>query len=621
MATAEVDEGQLSLLAEDDPAGNSGGLVGPPPHTDERPPRIRRVWLRNFKGFGDFEVTLGSFNVVAGANNAGKSTLLQGVDLLFSLIKLHAEGHHLARSRLVPPAVLPVATGRDLFFRQVWRQANVYVNAVVGAEFTDGSSVQFGLRYMFGNVNSRVNSESGIEDTRLVSLLARSAVWVPSSVGIVRDEEYRPPARQRGLVSAGRHNEVLRNLLVEIKQNQPDRFEAMQGVLRERFNGTIGEAGFDAELDQFVLATFRGEGGVEHDLYSSGAGFVQIVQMLAFVFAREPAVVLLDEPDAHLHSSLQRVVVEILDDLSRSEGFQVLIATHSKEIINFVDPTRLILVEAGSGSASLVTTEVTPIAVLKSLGAIDNVDAYALVKNKRCLFVEGTGDTTILGRFAATLGNHALTGDDRVVTMPVGGADKFEHVQQLDVFETLLGEPLRSLEMRDRDGRTPEHRQALTDRSKRPLHVLELDSIESYLVNPTVISRVVAEIFEERSKNATPPDPGELAAHLSGLAEELRQQTEDRIAERYTQDRWYLAQERASVVEANEAARAFAENHWSDLPSQLTVLPGKVYLSRVRRLVQDMYGVNFGNERLAESFTQPEVPAELRRLLEQVAQL
>ncbi len=56
-----------------------------------------------------------------------------------------------------------------------------------------------------------------------------------------------------------------------------------------------------------------------------------------------------------------------------------------------------------------MSDEVTPMAVLRSLGAIDNVDAYALVKNRRCLFVEGSSDVTVLGRFAATIGIRALT--------------------------------------------------------------------------------------------------------------------------------------------------------------------------------------------------------------------
>jgi AAA ATPase-like protein len=63
-------------------------LIEPAPFTDDRPPTLRRVWLRNFKSFEDFTVELGRFNVLVGANNSGKSTLLQGIDLLYTLLKL-----------------------------------------------------------------------------------------------------------------------------------------------------------------------------------------------------------------------------------------------------------------------------------------------------------------------------------------------------------------------------------------------------------------------------------------------------------------------------------------------------------------------------------------------------
>jgi predicted ATPase len=381
--TDDTDQEQLELFEDPTGDGLADALVEPPPASDEAAPRIRLVRFSNFKSFDHFEVSLGNFNVVAGANNAGKSTLLQGIDLLYTLLKLHQERGQLAKARLVSPALLPVATGRDMFFRQVWRRSNVYVEASIGAEFADGSTIDFGLRYMFGNINSRVLENRGLEGTRLQALLARAAVWVPSAVGIVRDEEYRPPARQRGLVAAGRHNEVLRNTLVELRQNSEQRYGLLQSILRERFSAAVGEATFDPDLDQFVHGTYNADDGVEHDLYSAGSGFIQVLQMLAFVLARDAGVVLLDEPDAHLHSSLQRVVVEILDEISRDAGFQVLIATHSKEIINFVDPSRLILIEAGQGTAGLVSTDVTPVTVLKTLGAIDNVDAFALVRNRK----------------------------------------------------------------------------------------------------------------------------------------------------------------------------------------------------------------------------------------------
>ncbi|MEZ5169015.1 MAG: hypothetical protein R2695_21935 [Acidimicrobiales bacterium] len=243
----------------------------------------------------------------------------------------------------------------------------------------------------------------------------------------------------------------------------------------------------------------------------------------------------------------------------------------------------MILIEPGQESASLVTSEVTPIAVLRSLGAIDNVDAYALVKNRRCLFVEGTGDVSILGRFAATLGIHAFTGDDRVVTVPVGGADRFEHVQQLDVFEALLGAPLQTLELRDRDGQLPTYRQGAMDASNRDLHIFELDSIESYLINVPVLARVVAGILEERGRSEPAPAEADLAELISAAAEDLRQSAEDRLAERYSRDAWHHDNERVSIPAANERARAHLEDNWSGLESQLTVLPGKRLLSAIRK--------------------------------------
>ena len=196
--------------------------------SSQNPPPLRRVWLRNFKSFEDFTVHLGDFNVLAGANNAGKSTVLQGIDLLFTLLKIHQEsgGDRLATTgRYVPLSALPVAALRDLFYLQRMRRANQSVFATVGAQFSDDSTIEFGVRAFFGNANSTVLQNAGIEGDRLRSLLAFPAIWVPSSVGVVRDEEYRQYARRAALISAGRHNEVLRNLLHEMSLDRPERLE------------------------------------------------------------------------------------------------------------------------------------------------------------------------------------------------------------------------------------------------------------------------------------------------------------------------------------------------------------------------------------------------------------
>jgi hypothetical protein len=200
---------QLSIeqaIAQEEASSQAAAqLTAPAPVAAGRPPRIRRFWLKNFKGFEEFEVELGEFNVLVGPNNAGKSTLLQGLDLLFDLLKLHRDGEVLSGGgRIVPDALLPVASLRDLYFRRSWRQANAYVYATIGAAFSDDSRVEFGIRLLFGNGNSQVLSADQMEGERLSALVAWPAVWVPSAVGIVRDEEYRTPARRAALINTGK---------------------------------------------------------------------------------------------------------------------------------------------------------------------------------------------------------------------------------------------------------------------------------------------------------------------------------------------------------------------------------------------------------------------------------
>jgi ABC-type histidine transport system ATPase subunit len=620
------DPNQLSLTDDDEHSVDGlripAAIVAPAIPADGRPPRLSRFWFKNFKGFAEFDISLGSFNVLVGANNAGKSTVLQGIDLLFSLLKLHSQGARLEpRGRIAPVTMFPVANLRDLFFRRITRRGQQPVAATLGAEFGDGSSAEFGVKAQFGSLNSTVLSAVGMEGERLAALLSRPAVWVPSAGGIVRDEEYRTPARRDGLITAGRHNEVLRNLLLELRENRADSFELLQGVLADRFNAALGDVTFDRTLDQFVNTEYAAGTDTRHDLYSAGAGFVQIVQLLAFILARDASVLLLDEPDAHLHSSLQRVVVEVLDGIARERDVQVLVATHSKEIINFVDPSRMIFVDSQNGSAAPISDEVTPMTILRSLGTIDNVDAYTLVKNRRCLFVEGPDDETVLGRFAASLGIRVLTGDDRVVTVPVGGADRFEHVEQLDVFEGMLGRTVNSLELRDRDGRTVANRDEIMARATRELYIFERDSIESYLLNPTVIARAINDVGAERSK-ALDVTAEEIEGLIISLAEDMKDQAVDRASQRYSDDRLKLDGRRPqNVAEQNAAARELIAANWSDLGGRLRVVPGKGLLRAVRREIQDRYGVNFGNERLAESFLADEIPAEIVEALRKVAAL
>ncbi len=85
-------------------------------------------------------------------------------------------------------------------------------------------------------------------------------------------------------------------MLVELRQAHSDRYDALQAILSERFGASLEEVVFDEVRDEYVRADMAVGGGIQHDLYSAGSGFVQVVQLLTFILAQSPSVVLLDEP-------------------------------------------------------------------------------------------------------------------------------------------------------------------------------------------------------------------------------------------------------------------------------------------------------------------------------------
>ena len=133
-------------------------------------------------------------------------------------------------------------------------------------------------------------------------------------------------------VGEGRTAEVLRNLCLRIVDEHPERWKS----LVERM-----EALFGVELDKPRYAETRGEitmgyreRGSALDLSSSGRGLQQTLLILAYMYANPGAVILLDEPDAHLEILRQRQIYDLITEVARDSGNQIIAASHSEVLLN-----------------------------------------------------------------------------------------------------------------------------------------------------------------------------------------------------------------------------------------------------------------------------------------------
>ena len=151
---------------------------------------------------------------------------------------------------------------------------------------------------------------------------------------------------------------------------------------------------------------FRDESGISLDLSSSGQGFQQMLLLLAYIATHPRSVLLLDVPDAHLEILRQGQIYQVLTDLAREHGSQIIVVSHSgailKEafakgdlVIGFFDEPHPI---NGNGSQ-----------LLKSLSDFD-AEAYYLAQQRGwILYLKGPTDLPILQAFAEKLGHPAQT--------------------------------------------------------------------------------------------------------------------------------------------------------------------------------------------------------------------
>jgi energy-coupling factor transporter ATP-binding protein EcfA2 len=109
---------------------------------------------------------------------------------------------------------------------------------------------------------------------------------------------------------------------------------------------TLGTSGTP---EIFIKYKERGRGPL--DIAQSGAGLRTFIS-LSRILEQSPAkVILLDEPDAHLHASQQAVILDLMLDAASETDRQVIIASHSTEIVSRVPGECLRWVDRNTSTA------------------------------------------------------------------------------------------------------------------------------------------------------------------------------------------------------------------------------------------------------------------------------
>ena len=231
--------------------------------------------------------------------------------------------------------------------------------------------------------------------------------------GLSKEEPlYARPETVADLLGQAKPGDVLRNLLYQASQS-----ERAWEALRESIEKLFGYHLLPPDAaGAYIVAEYEiSQDGPQFDISSAGSGFQQVLMLLTFLNTRPATVLLLDEPDAHLHVILQDSIYGELRAVAARQRSQLVIATHSEVIINSVDPRELWVVMQ---SPRPLAEDAEKSRLIRSLRLLSNTDIMLAMESDGILYLEGYTDLEILRAWARVLGHRASDLLQRVFWKP-----------------------------------------------------------------------------------------------------------------------------------------------------------------------------------------------------------
>ena len=384
---------------------------------------LTNLSLLNFKGLGEVEIELGSPVVFIGPNNSGKTSAMQALALWDIGLKrwLERRGHTETLSGRSQRGVavnrrdlvsIPVPSARllwrDLHVRNSYKDEgrqkieNVLVNICVSG-VNGGREWQCGLEFDYANEESfYCRPLRTIDGQRMpVPEDARSVqvAFLPPMSGLAATEDRLDAGAVNVRIGEGRTAEVLRNLCYRIEQETPDIWQRLVAQIYGLFLATLETPRYVAERGEIVMS-YR-ERGISLDLSSSGRGLQQTLLILAYMYANPGAVLLLDEPDAHLEILRQRQIYQMISDAAQESGNQIIAASHSEVLLTEAADRDMVIAFVGKPHRM----DDRGSQVLKSLRDIGFDQYYQAEQTGWVLYLEGSTDLAIMKTFARRLGH------------------------------------------------------------------------------------------------------------------------------------------------------------------------------------------------------------------------
>lgn len=494
---------------------------------------ISKIIIKNFKSFQDVTINFNQkVNVFTGVNNAGKSTVLEAISLWnecfiklirradrgISNIGIEKGNYMFGQKSGISVAYTDIISVRspnyeDIFFN-LDRKKRISISAQLCDESTQ-QNLEIGFiiesvdganyyKIILENYNSFDNKL--LNDSSFLKNPDKSIKVFHASplANIPPTEERLHTLKVQHLKQSHLAYLAFRNRVESLYYRRAelgDPYTKFCNQLSMILLDNVGLIRFEFPQSDNLNIQLQITLGSESpkDISLVGSGTLQIIEILLNIHEQKTDlnIILLDEPDSHIHRSLQARLLTILNS---SENTQVFITTHNESMIREAQPNWLFHLEKSSSKVyspiqrdksqnkGLLTSAHSPI--IQALGGRGSgLDFITALESDVIFMVEGVNDALRIQKILSTQSNNS-----RKFTYWVMGNvdtifDQLEHYQK--VFSQIKNNKSlweKTIVVFDKDFLTRHQKDKIISEIKRKLKPKDVCAWNSYNFDSTLFS-------------------------------------------------------------------------------------------------------------------------------------
>lgn len=576
---------------------------------------LESLHLTAFKGFREFSVPLAPFTCLVGLNSKGKTSVLQAIRLLHDMF-VFAFGakdqpeFSSPRWQANPSQSLAKFSFDDP--SAVWLHRKTTEPCKIGLTASGGLAILLEIKGPSQyNLDVQLHGQSvrpSIADSAIQQLLSDffllNPILVPPVGPVSPSEQLLPFPEMQQRSEQGRPSECWRSYLHWLYNDGMRReFDNVIALIQRYLPETVLlPPRLTHDSPPKVLVQFEEE-DTTLDISHSGSGMRTLLNLAVVLKFAQTGCLLFDEPDSHLHGSLQRAVARMLLDFAAENGVQVIIATHAPDFVSEMPVDALVWIDRNRQEAHRANKLGQVLADLGNATSADAVRAYGADK---VLFVEGTLDRQTLEQLLGPFCTPNPFTDPTVLlaSLPNGKGD----ARHLNLFSALLRDTFR-LNVRmaavvDNDFDFTQVSAGAVAHSAEPMTVsLPRKEIENFFIEPAVFARALVAAADERRQftghDVAVPDEAEVRLQLDQLlnSPEYRDSVKWQIVPRYEDS----LDSRLDVPTRRQRGEEWFEQKWNDAMWRIRNCPGKKVLAALRKWAQATYSLTVSNAKLCNA--------------------